>query len=295
MKSIIDKTIQSLSKTKLKINNILMGLSGKINLDKKELDELEEVLLGADLGWELTDSIIDSLGIPCNRNLTLPEKLVEIIDSYLNCSTSSKKLKKIIIVVGVNGTGKTTTAAKLSNHYYSKGEKVSLVAADTFRAAGIDQLEYWAKKMNIDMIKTNISRDPASVAYDGVTKSLNNNYDRIIIDTSGRLHSSVNLMKELEKIYRVISKISEDIDVLMTIDANTGQNGLQQAREFNKFIPISGIILTKMDGTAKGGIALQILKELHLAINFMGVGEKASDLIPFDKKLFIDSLIKMDN
>ena len=295
MKSIIDKTIQSLSKTKLKINNILMGLSGKINLDKKELDELEEVLLGADLGWELTDSIIDSLGIPCNRNLTLPEKLVEIIDSYLNCSTSSKKLKKIIIVVGVNGTGKTTTAAKLSNHYYSKGEKVGLVAADTFRAAGIDQLEYWAKKMNIDMIKTNISRDPASVAYDGVTKSLNNNYDRIIIDTSGRLHSSVNLMKELEKIYRVISKISEDIDVLMTIDANTGQNGLQQAREFNKFIPISGIILTKMDGTAKGGIALQILKELHLAINFMGVGEKASDLIPFDKKLFIDSLIKMDN
>ena len=295
MKSIIDKTIQSLSKTKLKINNILLGLSGKINLDKKELDELEEVLLGADLGWELTDSIIDSLGVPCNRNLTLPEKLVEIIDSYLNCSTSSKKLKKIIIVVGVNGTGKTTTAAKLSNHYYSKGEKVSLVAADTFRAAGIDQLEYWAKKMNIDMIKTNISRDPASVAYDGVTKSLNNNYDRIIIDTSGRLHSSVNLMKELEKIYRVISKISEDIDVLMTIDANTGQNGLQQAREFNKFIPISGIILTKMDGTAKGGIALQILKELNLAINFIGVGEKASDLIPFDKKLFIDSLIKMDN
>tara|TARA_B100000945_G_scaffold320063_1_gene328958 strand:+ start:69 stop:956 length:888 start_codon:yes stop_codon:yes gene_type:complete len=295
MKSIIDKTIQSLSKTKLRINNILMSLTGKINLDKKELDELEEVLLGADLGWELTDSIIDSLGVPCNRNLTLPEKLVEIIDSYLNCSTSSKKLKKIIIVVGVNGTGKTTTAAKLSNHYYSKGEKVSLVAADTFRAAGIDQLEYWAKKMNIDMIKTNISRDPASVAYDGVTKSLNNNYDRIIIDTSGRLHSSVNLMKELEKIYRVISKISEDIDVLMTIDANTGQNGLQQAREFNKFIPISGIILTKMDGTAKGGIALQILKELNLAINFIGVGEKASDLIPFDKKLFIDSLIKMDN
>ena len=295
MKSIIDKTIQSLSKTKLKINKMLLGLSGKTNLNNNELDELEEVLLGADLGWELTDSIIDSLSMPCNKNLTLPERLIEIIDSYINFSLSAKNLQKIIIVVGVNGTGKTTTVAKLSNYYFSKGEKVSLVAADTFRAAGIDQLECWAKKMNIDMIKTNSSQDPASVAYDGTTKSLKNNYDRIIIDTSGRLHNSVNLMKELEKIYRVVSKISADLDVLMTIDANTGQNGLQQVREFNKFVPLSGIILTKMDGTAKGGIALQILKELNLTINFMGVGEKVGDLIPFDKKIFIDSLIKMDN
>ena len=194
-------------------------------------------------------------------------------------------------MVGINGTGKTTSAAKLGGYYSNGGDKVSLVAADTFRAAAVEQLSIWSKRLNVHFTANDKSLDPASVAYDGILSGIANAHDRIIIDTSGRINNAPNLMKELGKMYSVALKLTEEVDVLMTIDANTGQNGIQQAREFLIYIPLSGIILTKMDGTARGGIAVQIMKELDLPVYFMGVGEEVDDLIPFKLKDYINSLI----
>ena len=164
-------------------------------------------------------------------------------------------------------------------------------ASDTYRAAAVEQIRIWSERLNLHLTANDKSADPASVAYDGVSSGIAKNMDRIIVDTSGRLHTSVNLMKELEKLHRVVLKLTEDVDVLITIDANTGQNGLQQVQEFAKYIPITGVILTKMDGTARGGIAIQIMKELNLPVYFIGVGEQVDDLIPFDKVSYISGLI----
>ena len=193
-----------------------------------------------------------------------------------------------------NGTGKTTTAAKLGGYYSEKSEKVSLVAADTYRAGAIEQIRIWSQRLNLHLIANEKSTDPASVAYDGVSSGIAKGYDRIIIDTSGRIHNSSNLMKELEKIYRVVTTLTENVDVLMTIDANTGQNGIQQAREFLRYIPLTGIILTKMDGTARGGIAIPIMKELDIPVCFMGVGEQVDDLIPFQVGDYIYGLLRTE-
>jgi fused signal recognition particle receptor len=196
--------------------------------------------------------------------------------------------------VGVNGSGKTTSAAKLGGFFSKKGEKVSLVAADTYREAAVEQIQIWSKKLHLHLVSNEKSMDPASIAYDGVSSGISKKQDRIIVDTSGRVHNSPNLMKELEKIYNVVHRLSSKVDVLMTIDANTGQNAMQQVREFSKIIPISGIILTKMDGTAKGGIALQIMKELNVHVYFIGVGEQEDDLVPFDKEEYIRALISKE-
>ena len=197
----------------------------------------------------------------------------------------------MILLVGINGTGKTTSVAKLGGYYTSSGESVSLVAADTYRAAAVEQIRIWAERLSLHLMANEKSADPASVAYEGVSRGLSKKLDRIIVDTSGRVHNAPNLMKELEKIYRVVLKLTDEVDVLMTIDANTGQNGIEQAREFSKYTPLTGIILTKMDGTARGGIAIQIMKELNLPVYFMGVGEQAQDLVPFDLESYIKGLI----
>ena len=294
MISFIKKTIAGLGKTRCKISQIFSGFAGKSYLDEKDLEKLEEVLLGADLGWELTENIIESLKSPNKKEISLSERFSNTILEYLEGITEKRELKKVILLVGINGTGKTTSAAKLGGYYSKDDEIVSLVAADTYRAAAIEQITIWAKHLNLHLTANKKSTDPASVAYDGVSSGITKNHDRIIVDTSGRVHNSPNLMKELEKIYRVVQKLTDEVDVLMIIDANTGQNGIQQAREFLRYIPLTGVILSKMDGTARGGIAIPIMKELDLPVYFMGVGEQVDDLIPFMMEDYINALIQTD-
>jgi len=291
MISFFKKTISGLTKTRNKLSHLIAKISGKTILTDEDIEDLEEALLGADIGWELTDSIIEQLKAPDKAEITREDRFQQCIQQYLSDVNEVGELQKVILLVGINGTGKTTSAAKLGGYYSSSGESVSLVAADTYRAAAVEQIRIWAKRLNLQLTANDKSADPASVAYDGVSSGITKKLDRIIVDTSGRLHTSANLMKELEKIHRVVLKLTDEIDVLITIDANTGQNGLQQAREFAKYIPLTGVILTKMDGTARGGIAIQIMKELNLPVYFLGVGEQADDLVPFDRESYINGLI----
>ncbi len=291
MISFLKKTISGLSKTRSKLSSLFAKYSGKTILTDDDVEDLEEALLGADIGWELTDSIIEQLKVPGKAEITREDRFQQCIQQYLADVNKVSELQRVILLVGINGTGKTTSAAKLGGYYSNSGESVSLVAADTYRAAAVEQIRIWAKRLNLHLTANDKSADPASVAYDGVSSGITKNMDRIIVDTSGRLHTSANLMKELEKIHRVVLKLTDEIDVLITIDANTGQNGLQQAREFAKYIPITGVILTKMDGTARGGIAIQIMKELNLPVYFIGVGEQVDDLVPFDRESYINGLI----
>ena len=291
MISFLKKTISGLTKTRSKLSNLFAKISGKTILTDDDIQDLEEALLGADIGWELTDSIIEQLKAPDKAEITREDRFQQCIQQYLSDVNEVSELQKVILLVGINGTGKTTSAAKLGGYFSSSGQSVSLVAADTYRAAAVEQIRIWAERLNLHLTANDKSADPASVAYDGVSSGITKNLDRIIVDTSGRLHTSANLMKELEKIYRVVLKLTDAVDVLITIDANTGQNGLQQAQEFAKYIPLTGVILTKMDGTARGGIAIQIMKELNLPVYFLGVGEQVDDLVPFDRESYIKGLI----
>ena len=291
MISFLKKTISGLTKTRTKLSYLLARFSGKTILTEDDIEDLEEALLGADIGWELTDSIIEQLKAPDKAEITRKDRFQQCIQQYLADVNEVGELQKIILMVGINGTGKTTSAAKLGGYFSNSGQSVSLVAADTYRAAAVEQIRIWAERLNLHLTANDKSADPASVAYDGVSSGITKNLDRIIVDTSGRLHTSANLMKELEKIYRVVLKLTDAVDVLITIDANTGQNGLQQAQEFAKYIPLTGVILTKMDGTARGGIAIQIMKELNLPVYFLGVGEQVDDLVPFDRESYIKGLI----
>ena len=291
MISFLKKTISGLTKTRSKLSNLFEKISGKTILTDDDIQDLEEALLSADIGWELTDSIIEQLKAPDKAEISREDRFQQCIQQYLSDVNEVGELQKVILLVGINGTGKTTSAAKLGGYFSSSGQSVSLVAADTYRAAAVEQIRIWAERLNLHLTANDKSADPASVAYDGVSSGITKNLDRIIVDTSGRLHTSANLMKELEKIYRVVLKLTDAVDVLITIDANTGQNGLQQAQEFAKYIPLSGVILTKMDGTARGGIAIQIMKELNLPVYFLGVGEQVDDLVPFDRESYIKGLI----
>ena len=291
MISFLKKTISGLTKTRSKLSNLFAKISGKTILTDDDIQNLEEALLSADIGWELTDSIIEQLKAPDKAEITREDRFQQCIQQYLSDVNEVSELQKVILLVGINGTGKTTSAAKLGGYFSSSGQSVSLVAADTYRAAAVEQIRIWAERLNLHLTANDKSADPASVAYDGVSSGITKNLDRIIVDTSGRLHTSANLMKELEKIYRVVLKLTDAVDVLITIDANTGQNGLQQAQEFAKYIPLTGVILTKMDGTARGGIAIQIMKELNLPVYFLGVGEQVDDLVPFDRESYIKGLI----
>ena len=288
MIAFIKKTLFGLSKTQTKLSNLFAQFSGKSILDDSDFEALEETLLGADIGWELTESILEKMREPDMNEVSREERFQQCIQQYLTDVDQPRDLQKVILIVGINGTGKTTSAAKLGGYFSNFGESVSLVAADTYRAAAVKQIRIWAERLNLHLTANDKSADPASVAFDGVSSGITKNLDRIIVDTSGRVHTSTNLMKELEKIYNVITKLTDEVDVLITIDANTGQNALQQAREFSQYIPLSGVILTKMDGTARGGIAIQIMKELNLPVYFLGIGEQVEDLVPFS----IDSYIK---
>jgi fused signal recognition particle receptor len=279
-------------------------ISGKSKVDEGVLDDLEEALISSDVGVDTSIKLVEAVerAVKENKFLTQSE-LHEIIESTLTDQLKGKSFgpdsisdisPHVILVVGVNGVGKTTTIGKLANHYKKIGKKVFLGASDTFRAAAVDQLKVWSDRVGVEIIEKGMNADPAAVAYSAVEQGKTENADVVIVDTAGRLHNKVNLMNELSKIKRVMGKVMPDApnEVLLILDASTGQNALNQAVEFSKVTDVSGLILTKMDGTAKGGVALAISDQLNIPVRFIGTGEAVDDLIPFDPESFIKALLK---
>ena len=298
-----NKLKEGLSKTRDKIvNSITETVTGKAVIDELTLDQIEEILLGSDIGFDTTEKIIESV----KRNLKSEkdrsgENIIEIVKQELtevlsitksNGSELSAEKPYIILIVGVNGVGKTTTIGKLANNYKKIGKKVIVGAADTFRAAANEQLEIWAKRANVDIIQGLKGTDPSSVVFETVKKSIDENYDIVLIDTAGRLHNKTNLMNELDKIRRVIKKLLPDAphETLLIVDGNTGQNAILQAEEFAKVTNISGLVITKLDGTAKGGVVFQIVAKQNIPVKFIGVGEGIDDLQEFDSKAFVEAI-----
>jgi fused signal recognition particle receptor len=271
-------------------------------IDRSTLDDLEATLIGADLGATTTHEVLQKLREKADRKQIknvdelkrlLKEELLAILEQ--GNSTPVQKVDgapEVILVVGVNGTGKTTTIGKLAQVFRSQGKNVLLCAADTFRAAAIDQLEVWGQRTGTEVIKTKAGGDPSAVLYDALQAATARNSDYVIVDTAGRLHTKTNLMSELEKMRRTAHRIVPGAphETLLVMDATTGQNGLQQARLFTQSAGLTGIVLTKLDGTAKGGVVVAITRELGVPVRFVGVGEKAGDLLPFDPREFVDSL-----
>jgi len=271
-------------------------------IDRSTLDDLEATLIGADLGDTTTHEVLQKLREKADRKQIknvdelkrlLKEELLAILEQ--GNSTPVQKVDgapEVILVVGVNGTGKTTTIGKLAQVFRSQGKNVLLCAADTFRAAAIDQLEVWGQRTGTEVIKTKAGGDPSAVLYDALQSATARNSDYVIVDTAGRLHTKTNLMSELEKMRRTAQRIVPGAphETLLVMDATTGQNGLQQARLFTQSAGVTGIVLTKLDGTAKGGVVVAITRELGVPVRYVGVGEKAGDLLPFDPREFVDSL-----
>ncbi|HWY59575.1 MAG TPA: signal recognition particle-docking protein FtsY [Terriglobales bacterium] len=296
MKEAVTRTRENLSQ---RIEEVVSF--GK-EIDRATLDDLEATLIGADLGNTTTHEVLDKLREKADRKQIrnteeLKRLLKEELLSILNAANTRPVEKvdgtpEVILVVGVNGTGKTTTIGKLSQVFRSQGKTVLLCAADTFRAAAIEQLEIWGQRTGTEVIRTKAGGDPAAVLYDALQAASARHSDYVIVDTAGRLHTKTNLMAELEKMRRTAQRIIPGAphETLLVMDATTGQNGLQQARQFTEAAGVTGIVLTKLDGTAKGGVVVAISRELGLPVRYVGVGEKAGDLLPFNAKDFVDSL-----
>ncbi len=276
---------------------------GKKSIDPELLDDLEEILITADLGVETTMDLVEDARAKVARNeLADPQALKSVlkqrITDFLTSSDKPAELVMpdkgpfVIMVVGVNGVGKTTTIGKMAHKFVNAGQKVALVAGDTFRAAAVEQLKVWGQRINVPVIAQDTGADPASVIFDGMEYAVKRNFDVVIIDTAGRLHTKVNLMEELKKIKRVIAKKISNAphEIMLVIDATTGQNGISQAREFSKTVDITGLTLTKLDGTAKGGIVVNICREFDIPIRFIGIGEQVDDLRDFDPQEFAEAL-----
>lgn len=282
------------------------AIVGKSHVDEAVLDDLEEILISADVGVETTIKIIGRIEkrVASNKFLNTVELdviLKEEIASLLEENNTGivkgfeddlDKKPYVIMVVGVNGVGKTTTIGKLAYHFKAAGKRVVLGAADTFRAAAVDQLTIWAERVNVELIKQQMGSDPASVAFDTLKSAVNSGADVVIIDTAGRLHNKVNLMSELSKIKRVMQKLVPDAphEILLILDGSTGQNAFEQAKHFTLATEINALALTKLDGTAKGGVVIGISDLLKIPVKYIGVGEKMEDLQIFNKKEFVDSL-----
>ena len=270
-------------------------------IDRNTLDDLEATLISADLGTATTQQVLDKLREKADRKQIgnvdelkrlLKEELLAILNAAVRPARTVSSPPEVILVVGVNGTGKTTTIGKLAGVLRSQGKTVLLCAADTFRAAAIDQLEIWGGRTGTEVIRTKPGGDPAAVLFDALQAAAARHTDYVIVDTAGRLHTKANLMSELEKMQRTAQRIIPGAphETLLVMDATTGQNGLQQARLFTQSAGVTGIVLTKLDGTAKGGVVVAISRELGLPVRYVGVGEKPGDLLPFDPKEFVDSL-----
>ncbi len=299
---LFDKLKQSLSKTKESINekfNTVIKTFKKIDDDL--FDELEEILIMSDLGVNTSMDIIEKLRSAAQEktlrdSYELKGELNQIMTDILSEGNNEVELggtPAVIMVIGVNGVGKTTSIGKIANMYKSQGKSVLIAAADTFRAAAIEQLEVWADRAGVDIIKQQEGSDPAAVIFDAVNAAKSRGIDVLLCDTAGRLHNKKNLMAELKKIYKILERELPDSskEVLLVLDATTGQNAVQQAAQFKEAADITGIILTKLDGTAKGGIVLAIKNEYDIPVKFIGVGEGVDDIQPFDAKEFVNAII----
>jgi fused signal recognition particle receptor len=305
-KGLFGRMKEAVSRTRESLNERLDSIVALTReVDEGTLEELEMSLVASDLGVRTAADVIQSLRERAKRHeirsgSELKGLLKTSIKTILDAEEEQDWFKPknppppaVIMMVGVNGTGKTTTAGKLAAYFRKQGKTVLLCAADTFRAAAIEQLEVWGQRTGVEMIKTKQGGDPSAVLYDALQAAKSRRIDVLIVDTAGRLHTKNNLMAELDKMRRTAQKVipGSPHEVLLVMDATTGQNGLQQARLFTESSGVTGIVLTKLDGTAKGGIAVAIARELRLPVRYVGVGEKLDDLLPFDSQVFVDSLL----
>lgn len=298
----LNRLRKSLSKTRDKIFGQIGNLVKGRKVDENLLDEIEEILLKADVGVAATERIIDNLRQKASDSRTsdaddilklLKDEIVRILSENLHEAQTGNGMKPAVwLIAGVNGTGKTTTVGKLAHHFTSQGLKVMIAACDTFRAAAVEQLAIWAERSGVEFIRAQSGADPAAIAYDAVSAAESRGTDILLIDTAGRLHTKTNLMKELQKIRRVTEKIvsSKQIFSRLIIDGTTGQNALSQVKIFVDAIGCDGLIVTKLDGTAKGGVMIAIAEELSVPVDFIGIGEKIEDLEPFDPTSYAEAL-----
>jgi len=287
-------------------SKVATAVAGKKTIDAEVLDNLEEVLIASDVGVDTTLKIIDRLEARVQKdpylgtdqlNFLLKDEIKSLFKSNevseLGASATGKLA--IIMVVGVNGVGKTTTIGKLAKKWSDEGKKVMLAAADTFRAAAVDQLEVWSERAEVPLVKLAANADPAAVAYEAVSKAVSSDVDVLLVDTAGRLHNKINLMNELSKIKRVMSKVIADAphEVLLVLDGSTGQNAFEQAKQFSAATEVTSLAVTKLDGSAKGGVVLGISDQFNIPVRFIGVGEGIEDLQPFDAERFVDTFFEV--
>ncbi len=301
LKSGLQKTRQGL------VDGVVYAMTGKARLDDKTIEELEATLIAADLGYDLTADLIarlrERVGLreassaqavtACMKEF-LQERLATFSDNGRSDFFSPANRPQVIMVVGVNGVGKTTTIAKLAKRFRERERSVLVAAADTFRAAASEQLDIWAQRAEVAIIRTQQGADPAAVAFDAVQSAKSKGTEIVIVDTAGRLHTKSNLMEEMKKISRVMSRVIPEAphEVLLVIDATTGQNGLRQAEVFSEAVGVTGLVVTKLDGTAKGGIVFSIQEKLKIPVRFIGVGEGIDDLQPFEPAEFVEALFE---
>lgn len=297
-----DKLKESLNKTKDTFNEKINGVFSIFRkVDEELLEELEEILIMSDLGVDTSTKIISNLKDRVKREKlddaeqvkkALREEMQKILEEY-EAALKLETKPSVILVVGVNGVGKTTSIGKIANRLKQEGKSVLVIAADTFRAAAVEQLEVWANRAGVDIVKKQEGSDPASVVYEGIKFAKQNNIDVIICDTAGRLHNKKYLMDELAKINRVVNKELADAskEVLLVLDATTGQNAIQQVKAFRETVDVTGIVLTKLDGTAKGGVVIGIVEENKIPVKFIGIGEQMNDMQEFSARDFVEAII----
>ena len=295
-----EKTVQSLKRTREALAEKISDVFDRPEFDDRLWDELEEALIAADVGVNVTTKIVagtrarvkeEQIKQVSGAKEALGKEIVKILQAREGGIEPAASRPEVILVVGVNGTGKTTTIAKLAHRLKGEGKNVLLAAGDTFRAAAIDQLKYWGERLQIDVIASRPGGDPGAVVFDALESAKKRKVDVLIVDTAGRIQTKSNLMEELKKIRRVISKSEIEPQVLLVLDANTGQNGLSQARHFTEAVKVDGIVLAKLDSTSRGGIVLAIADELKIPILFIGTGQQPDDLAPFNAEEFVKALL----
>ena len=298
--TVVTKFKQGLRRTQELTLRPLQSLFGLKRLDESQLNDIEEMLLQADLGVQATQRLIDRLrkemgqSAEIDPRALIKDELIKII-SQTRAKPFEPEGTQVVLLVGVNGVGKTTTIGKLATHLKAKGQEVLVVAGDTFRAAAIDQLELWGKRVGVPVVRNQMGSDSAAIAFDGATSAKSRGIPWVLIDTAGRLHNKENLMRELDKIKRSLQKVIPGAPhrVLLILDATTGQNGIQQAERFKQTAGVTDIVIAKLDGSAKGGVVIPIIEKLKVPIAFVGVGEQADDLIPFDAETFVEGLLSV--
>jgi fused signal recognition particle receptor len=302
MSSLLDRLKQGIQKTRSGFTGSLDALiHGRKEIDPDLLEELEYTLIGSDIGVRTATEILEGirqrverqqLGDAAELRALIRQQLQEILEANERPMRRAVSGPTVVMIVGVNGVGKTTTIGKLANRFKSEGEKVLICAADTFRAAAIEQLEVWAQRSGVDMIRQQTGSDPSAVLFDSLKAAEARETSLVLVDTAGRLHNKAHLMAELEKMTRTARRVIEDAphEVWLVLDATTGQNGVEQAKKFTESAGVTGIVLTKLDGTAKGGVVVAIAREMNLPIRYVGVGEQIDDLIPFEADKFVASL-----